>query len=148
MNRRSAVVLLVEDSPADQEVVKRAIEDGHVKCQLLLADNGQEALKILRRQAPYEDHSRYPSPDIILLDINMPIMDGRETLQCIREDNDLKHIPVIMLTTSARDKDVMDSYRLGVNAYITKPVVEEAFLKAIVQLERFWFDLVVLPADQ
>ncbi len=147
MNMQRAVILLVEDSPADQIIVQRAIEDGKVDCDLLIVDNGMEALKLLRGESPYDDRDKYPFPHLMLLDINMPVMDGRETLHAVREDGALKHLPVIMLTTSSRDKDVLDSYRLGVNAYITKPMNETAFVNAVMQLEKFWFQLVSLPSS-
>ncbi len=147
MERKRAVVLLVEDSPADQVIVQRAFEDGRVDCTLLLADNGAIALDMLQSNPPYTDKKKYPCPDLLLLDINMPVMDGRQTLRRIRENPVLCHLPVIMLTTSARDKDVIDSYRLGVNAYLTKPVDEKAFAKAVIQLENFWFELITLPPD-
>lgn len=145
MNRKSAVVLLVEDSPADQVIVQRALEDGRVKCRLLIVDNGLIALKLLRGEPPYEDRTTYPMPDLILLDVNMPVMDGKEALREIRQDPTIKHLPVVILTTSSREKDVIESYRLGVNAYLTKPVDETAFMETILQIERFWFELVTLP---
>lgn len=146
MHKRRANVLLVEDSPADQVIVKRALEDGRVDCNLKITEHGEQALRYLRNQPPYEDKHTYPSPDLILLDINMPIMDGRETLENIRNDEQLKHYPIIMLTTSSNDKDVIQSYRLGVNAFVTKPLDEQDFMKAVMQMEQFWFELVTLPA--
>ncbi|PCK07677.1 MAG: hypothetical protein COA42_13125 [Alteromonadaceae bacterium] len=143
--RRKATVLLVEDSRADQITVERALEDGQVNCDLLIADNGSNALKMLRGEAPYSDRERYPSPDLILLDINMPVMDGRETLKAIRKDEQLHTIPVIMLTTSNNDQDVEQSYNMGANAFVTKPVCQQDFVKAVVQMEQFWFELVTLP---
>ena len=145
MNRKKAVVLLVDDSEADQEIVQRALEDGKMECTLLLANHGEEALQLLRHEGPFTDKIKYPKPDLILLDINMPVMDGRSTLKAIREDEALKRLPVIMLTTSNYDKDVIDSYNLGVNAFLTKPVSYYEFVDKIAGLETFWFELVVLP---
>lgn len=144
---KRAVVLLVEDSPSDQVAVERALEDGKVKCRLITVENGIEAIKLLHGKPPYDDQEQYPKPDIVLMDINMPLMDGKQALIAIRQDPALQHIPVIMLTTSSHDRDVFDSYRLGVNAYITKPVDEKAFINALVTLENFWLELVTLPPD-
>ncbi len=143
MKKRRAVILLVEDCQADQVIVQRALEDGRVDCTLMIVDNGQEALNLLQGKPPYHAQEEYP--DLVLMDMNMPIMDGRETLQRIRSCEALKHIPVIMLTTSSRDKDILDSYKLGVNAFLVKPVNEMDFVHAVIQLEQFWFELVTLP---
>lgn len=146
--RQRATVMLVEDSRADQITVERALEDGRVNCDLLIANNGRDALKMLRGQAPFNDLARYPFPDLILLDINMPVMDGRETLKAIRDDGQLHTIPVIMLTTSNNDQDVEESYNMGANAFVSKPVSQDDFVKAVVQMEQFWFELVTLPSHR
>jgi len=138
---KRAEILLVEDSPADQLTVERALEDGRVQCQLYVVENGKQALTWLR----HEDHVNYPKPDLILMDINMPVMDGITALKLIRNDVTLKKTPVIMLTTSDAEHDVDGSYAEGANAFITKPVSEAAFVKAVVKLEQFWFELVTLP---
>ncbi len=137
---------MAEDSPADQVIVQRAIADGRVECDLIVVENGEEALKVLRHDAPYDDRERYPNPDLMLLDINMPVLNGIETLTAIRNDPALKVLPVIVLTTSDRQRDIVDSYRLGVNAYLVKPVQIDNFIQAVVQLEKFWFELVILPS--
>lgn len=144
-HRRQAVVLLVDDSPADQLTVERAIEDGKVQCNLLTVDNGVQALKLLRNEAPYEDNAQYSRPNLILMDINMPIMDGITTLNHIRNDAALHNIPVVMLTTSDAPNDVEASYTYGANAFVTKPVKNEDFIEAIQKLDHFWFQLVTLP---
>lgn len=146
MKRKKAVILLVEDSQADQVIVQRALEDGRVECELLIVENGLEALKLLEAKPPYNDRDRYPEPDLVLMDMNMPVMDGRDTLQRIRANEQIRHVPVVMLTTSSRDKDILDSYKLGVNAFLTKPVNEMDFVQTIIQLEQFWFELVTLPS--
>lgn len=145
MTRKRAVVLLVEDSPADQLTVERAIEDGRVNCDLIVVENGEEALKLLRRNPPYDDKEKYPFPDLILLDINMPIMDGPTALSHIRQDSKFHNLPVVMLTTSDADSDVERSYAAGANAYITKPVQDQGFIDAVRKIEGFWFELVTLP---
>ncbi|AEP31451.1 response regulator receiver protein [Glaciecola nitratireducens FR1064] len=132
--------MLVEDNHSDQVMVERALEDGKIACDLTILPNGQKALESLRDMLLSDS-----LPDLVLMDINMPVMDGKQTLQEIRADLELKHLPVVMLTTSNREKDVIESYRLGVNAYLTKPVLDSQFIKTIQQLENFWFELVVLP---
>lgn len=145
MSSRNANVLLVEDSDADCVIVQRALEDAKIQCDLATAPNGAVALARLRG-ATLDPHGQpFPLPDLILLDINMPLMNGFETLTAIRNDRRLVHLPVVMLTTSDRDRDVFESYRLGVNAYLTKPVDELAFMQIITELENFWFRLVTLP---
>jgi CheY-like chemotaxis protein len=132
--------MLVEDNLSDQVVVERAFEDGKIACDLSIYSNGQEALDYMRSEEGTKN-----LPHLILMDINMPVMDGKQTLQAIRADDDLRHLPVMMLTTSSRDKDVLESYRLGVNAYLTKPVLDTDFINTIRQLENFWFEVVILP---
>lgn len=146
MTKRRARIMLVEDSEADQVIVQRALEDGRIACDLHIASHGEQALQILRGESPYENELDR-LPDLIMMDINMPVMDGKEALQEIRQDEKLRHIPVIMLTTSSRDKDVLESYQLGVNAYLTKPVEDATFVEVVRQLENFWFELVVLPTQ-
>jgi CheY-like chemotaxis protein len=141
--RRKAHIMLVEDNVSDQVMVQRALEDGRIACDLTILPNGQKALESLNALALQDD-----LPDLILMDINMPVMDGKQTLQEIRSSADLKHLPVVMLTTSNRDKDVLESYRLGVNAYLTKPVLDSDFINAVRQLENFWFELVILPSKK
>lgn len=136
-----AVILLVEDSPADQLIIKRALEDGRVQCELFVTENGAQALEWLN----HDDHVAHPKPDLILMDINMPVMDGLAALKKIRADAKLKKIPVIMLTTSDAGHDVDGSYAEGANAFITKPVSELALVEALVKLAQFWFELVTLP---
>ena len=138
--KKPAQILLVEDSKSDQVMVQRALEDGRIKCDLFIANNGNEALTMLSDLAQQD-----ALPHLILMDINMPVMDGKQTLKAIRDNLDISHIPVIMLTTSNREKDVMDSYQLGVNAYLTKPIVDADFLKIISRIEDFWLEIVVLP---
>jgi len=140
--RRKAHIMLVEDNKSDQVMVERALEDGRIACELSIFNDGRQALEKLQELVELDQ-----LPDLILMDINMPLMDGKQTLQAIRAEPLLKHLPVVMLTTSNRDKDVLESYQLGVNAYLTKPVLDSSFIKTIRQLENFWFELVVLPKN-
>ncbi len=140
-----ANILLVDDSPADQLSVSRALEDGGVQCNLTTVDNGMKAIQLLQGEGVYDDRTIYPFPDLILMDINMPIMNGKEALKIIRESESFKNIPVVILTTSNSSEDVKESYNIGANAYITKPVEHEDFVMTLVKLEIFWFNLVALP---
>ena len=136
-----AVVLLVEDNPADQQLTIRAFQKGHVNTNLQITGDGVEAMEYLRGEGKYHDREIYPVPDLILLDINMPRKDGKQVLKEIREDKALKLVPVVMLTTSDQEKDIIDSYNLGVNAYISKPVRINEFMEVVHKLEDFWFSL-------
>ncbi len=140
-----AVTLLVEDNPADQQLTIRAFKKGKVNTNLQIANDGQEAMDYLYRKGKYADKKEYPWPDLILLDINMPRKDGKQVLREIRENPDLKTIPIVMLTTSDQDKDIIESYELGVNSYISKPVRINEFINVINKLEEFWFNLSLLP---
>jgi len=143
-NYKEAVILLVEDSLADQELVRRVMENSKIRNTLYIAEDGVEALDFLRGQGAYIGQTN-PRPDLILMDINMPRMDGKQTLSGIRRDDDLKSIPVIMLTTSTSERDVFESYNLGANAYISKPVDFDGFTESILQLESFWLLVATLP---
>jgi two-component system, response regulator len=142
---RAAIILLVEDDPDDQALTKRAFQSSKLRNQLRIVNDGEEALEYLYRRGAYTEPHDSPRPDLILLDLNMPKVDGRAVLETIKEDPDLRSIPTVILTTSSREEDVARSYDLGVNSYMTKPVRMEGFLRAIQDLEHYWFNLVVLP---
>jgi chemotaxis family two-component system response regulator Rcp1 len=139
---RPVEILLVEDSVADVELTEEGLKEGKVWHHLNVARDGVEAMKFLRRQGKYADA---PEPDLILLDLNMPKKDGREVLGEIKADECLKHIPVVILTTSQAEQDILKSYELHANCYITKPVDLEQFFAVIKTLEDFWFTVVRLP---
>lgn len=136
-------ILLVEDEPADAHLVRSALKENKVYCKLHHVVDGVDALAFLRRQG--EEYSDVPKPDLILLDLNMPRMNGREFLAAIKEDAELKSIPVVVLTTSDVERDVVSSYHLGAAGYITKPVDMEQFIDAVRQLGDYWFVLTRLP---
>lgn len=143
MNGRKIVdILLVEDDPGDVELTREGLAAGKVLVNLQTVDDGIKALAYLRREAPYEAAVR---PDIILLDLNMPRMDGRETLMAIKADEKLRSIPVVVLTTSEADTDILKCYDLGASCYIAKPVGFKEFLKVVQSLEEFWFTVVKMP---
>lgn len=143
MNVKKVIdVLLVEDDPGDVELTREGLATGKVLVNLHTVDDGFKALSYLRREGPYADVSR---PDIILLDLNLPKMDGRETLKEIKADEHLRSIPVVVLTTSEADTDILKCYDLGASCYISKPVGFDAFLKVVRSMEDFWFTVVKMP---
>ncbi|MCP5146340.1 MAG: response regulator [Gammaproteobacteria bacterium] len=135
-------VLLVEDSPSDQELTKEAFESAKVLNEFHIVENGEDALDYIFQRGRFNEASR---PDIVLLDLNLPGIDGREVLSQIKGDQDRKMIPVIILTTSDDEHDILRSYGLHANCYITKPVDFRKFADAIKVLEDFWMVLVKLP---
>ena len=142
MTVRPIEILLVEDSPTDVLLTKRALADARLINRLHVVEDGVKAMAFVRKQAPY---TAAPRPDLILLDLNMPKMDGREVLAAIKADEDLCVIPVAVLTTSRAESDVLKSYKLHANCYIAKPVDFDSFVDAISTLEKFWFAVVTLP---
>ena len=135
-------ILLVEDNPGDVRLTKEALKEGKVYSNLHWAKDGVEALEFLRRQGKFADA---PRPDIILLDLNLPKKDGREVLSEIKNDDDLKRIPVVILTTSKAEEDVLRSYQLHANCYVTKPVDLEKFIGVVESIDKFWLTVVTLP---
>ena len=140
--RRAVEILLVEDNPADVRLTVEAFKEGTVRHKLSVARDGVEALDILFRRGI---HNQAVRPDIILLDLNLPRKDGREVLQTIKADQTLRRIPVVVLTTSSAEEDILRSYDLHVNCYITKPVDMERFIEVVRTIENFWFNIVQLP---
>jgi two-component system, chemotaxis family, response regulator Rcp1 len=134
-------ILLVEDNPGDARLTREALRDARVRNHLHVAADGVEALAFLRRQGK---HAAVAKPDLILLDLNLPKKDGREVLEEIKQDDQLRHIPVVILTTSQAERDIAESYRLRANAYVTKPVDLEQFLKVVQSIEHFWLEIVKL----
>lgn len=144
---KPAVILLVEDDPEDQELSRRALQRSKLQNDLFVVSDGEEALDYLYRRGKYEDPKSSPRPDLILLDLNMPKLDGRAVLERVKSDPKLKSIAVVVLTTSSQEEDILRSYNLGVNSYISKPVRMDGFLKALQDLEHYWLRLVVLPPN-
>ncbi len=135
-------ILLVEDNPGDVRLTQLALSNQELVHHLSVVSNGVEALAFLQREGKYR---QAPRPDIILLDLNLPLMDGREVLNRIKSDGDLKRIPVVILTTSDDERDILNSYDLHANCYIKKPVDINRFLKIVQAIEEFWFSIVRLP---
>ena len=136
-------ILLVEDNPVDVMMTKEAFSSGRVCNNLHVAEDGEEAMDFLRKRGK---HSSAPTPEIILLDLNLPRKDGREVLAEVKQDHFLRHIPVIILTTSEDREDIWRSYELQANCFITKPVDMEQFTKAMQYIGEFWFSVVRLPS--
>ncbi len=142
---KQAQVLLVEDSEDDVELTLAALEDSKVKMDIHVVSDGISALEFLRNEGEYHEK---PRPDLILLDLNLPIMDGREVLKEIRDDPDITDIPVVVLTTSQNEEDILKMYKLHANCYISKPVDFRQFTQVIKQIEGFWLQLVKLPSKR
>ena len=139
---RPIEILLVEDNPGDVRLTQEALGEAKVRNNLAVARDGVEALQYLRRETPFEAATR---PDLILLDLNLPRKDGREVLAEIKADADLRRLPVVVLTTSSAEKDVLESYNLYANCYITKPVDLDQFVRIVSSIEDFWLTIVKLP---
>ncbi|MBF0154532.1 MAG: response regulator [Magnetococcales bacterium] len=135
-------ILLVEDSPGDVELTREALRDSKLLNCLHVVEDGEEAMAFLRREGRYADAVR---PDVVLLDLNLPRKDGREVLEEIKADPDLKSTPVVVLTTSRADEDILRTYQLHANCYITKPVDLNQFFSVVQSVENFWFTVVKLP---
>jgi two-component system, chemotaxis family, response regulator Rcp1 len=145
MQTRAVELLLVEDSPGDVRLTIEALKEGRVINNLTVVQDGEEAIAVLRRQGKYADA---PRPDLILLDLNLPRKGGIEVLAEIKEDPDLKQIPVVVLTTSQAEQDILRTYQLHANCYIVKPVDLNQFMNVVQAIKSFWLALVMLPPHE
>ena len=145
MHTPNQPILLVEDSPEDYEATVRAFNRSGLKNPIVRCEDGDAALDYLFRRGRYAEPESSPRPGVILLDLNLPGTDGREVLQEIKRHEQLRHIPVIVLTTSTDERDVDACYQAGANSYIQKPVDMDGFIRAIERLNGYWFEVVVLP---
>lgn len=144
MERLKAIdILLAEDNIGDIRLTEEAIKESKLKINLHVVMNGEEAMKYLRKEGKYENE---PRPDLIVLDLNMPKKDGRQTLAEIKSDQKFKKIPVVILTISKAEKDVLESYEHHANCYITKPLDMDKFVDVVKTLDNFWFSIVTLPS--
>jgi len=143
--QRPIAILMVEDSPSDAQLTVEALHAAKIANRLSHVEDGVEAMRFLRRQGPYADA---PRPDLILLDLNLPRMDGREVLDELKRDLNLKVIPVVVLTTSRSEQDVLRSYQLHANCYIIKPVDFTQFMGVVKAIEHFWLTVVTLPGEK
>ena len=138
------VILLVEDNPGDVRLTLEALKEAKVRNTLHVVHDGMEAMNFLRKAGGFSDS---PSPDLVLLDLNLPLKDGRQVLEEIKNDESLKRIPVVVLTTSKAEEDIMKSYNLYANCYITKPVDLDQFIEVVRSIEDFWLTIVRLPPN-
>lgn len=136
-------ILLVEDDAGDARRTMEALKDGRIRNRITHVEDGLEAMAYLRREGEYADA---PRPDLILLDLHMPRMNGQEVLAEVKDDPELRRIPVVMMTASEQEKDIVAAYNLHVNSYVVKPVDLEQFIGAVRSIEHFWFTIVKLPA--
>jgi CheY-like chemotaxis protein len=143
--KRPIEILLIEDNPGDVRLTQEVLKDAKVSNNLSVVQDGVEALAFLHREGRYEDA---PRPDIILLDLNLPRMDGRELLAEIKADQTLMHIPVLVLTTSEADADVLKAYNLHANCYIVKPLELDRFIEIMEAIEHFWLNIAELPVAE
>jgi len=137
-------ILLAEDNPGDARLTEKAFEQGHILNNLHVVEDGEEALQFLRQEGEYGEK---PRPDLVLLDLNMPRKDGWEVLEEVKEDPDLRRVPVIVLTSSEAEEDIVKSYDLQANAYLTKPVDFGGFMDIVRSFEEFWLSVVKMPPE-
>jgi CheY-like chemotaxis protein len=144
MNGRAVEILLVEDNLADARLTQEALREAKVRNRLWHVTDGVEAMAFLQRQGPY---TQVPRPDLILLDLNLPRKDGRQLLAELKSDERFRRIPVVVLTSSEAEEDILRAYNLAANCYVTKPVDLDQFLRVIRAIEEFWLQIVKLPAE-
>ena len=146
-NPKPITILMADDDPDDRQLTKEAFEEARLANDLRFVEDGVELLDYLHRRGKYADPDTSPRPGIILLDLNLPGTDGREVLEMVKADENLKRIPVVVLTTSTDERDVDACYRAGANSYVKKPVDLEGFMQAIERLNGYWFEVVILPLE-
>ena len=140
-------ILLADDDPDDRQLTRDAFAENRLANMLNTVEDGEELMEYLQRRGRYTDQKDVPLPGLILLDLNMPRKDGREALKEIKADPNLRRIPIVVLTTSKAEEDILRTYDLGVNSYITKPVTFKSLVELIKLLGRYWFEVVELPPD-
>ena len=146
-NRRSITILIADDDPEDRMLAEDALKEGRLVNDVRFVEDGEELLEYLQHRGKFEDPESSPRPGMILLDLNMPRMDGREALKVIKGDPELRRIPVVVLTTSKAEEDIYRSYDLGVNSFIIKPVTFDSLVNIMRILEAYWFEIVEIPTS-
>ena len=144
-NKRSIIILIADDDAEDRMLLKEAMEENRLKNTIQFVENGEELMDYLRNKGKYADKEKYSCPGLILLDLNMPKKDGREALKEIKEDAHLRLIPVVVLTTSKAEEDILNTYDLGVSSFNTKPVTFSSLVDTMKKLTEYWFEIVELP---
>jgi CheY-like chemotaxis protein len=145
LDRKPVFILMAEDDPDDCLMISKALEDHRIVNRVRFVSDGEELLKYLRHEGIYSDEKDNPLPTLILLDLNMPKVDGREALQIIKSDPKFRHIPIVVLTTSKSEEDVARAYQAGANSYITKPVTFVGLVSVLKSLKHYWLEMVELP---
>lgn len=145
--KRSITILYADDDLDDQLLVRDAMREAHLANEIRFANDGEELIDYLLNKGKFKDKIKYPRPGLILLDLNMPKKDGREALKEIKANPDLRMIPIVILTTSKVDEDILRSYDLGVNSFIVKPVSFNSLVEIVKSLADYWFDIVQLPVE-
>ncbi len=140
-------IIMADDDPDDRQLAKEAFEECRLANEVTFVEDGEELMEYLTRRGKYANMSEAPLPALILLDLNMPRKDGREALKEIKSNPDLKRIPIVVLTTSKAEEDILRTYDLGVNSYVTKPVTFDSLVETIKVLGKYWFEIVELPSD-
>jgi CheY-like chemotaxis protein len=146
MSEKLLTILLAEDDQDDRYLISEALDESGADSQLYVVETGEELLDYLRNQGNYTDGEKYPRPEVVLLDLNMPLMDGREALAEIKSDPELRRIPIIVLTTSQADEDVNETYALGITGFITKPMTFKGLVGIMKSVGNYWFQSVTLPS--
>ncbi|WP_181307077.1 response regulator [Rufibacter sp. XAAS-G3-1] len=144
-NKRTIVILIADDDAEDRMLVKDALEENRLTNEIQFVENGEELIDYLHNRGRFTDKTLFPTPGLILLDLNMPKKDGREALKEIKSDEHLRVIPVVVLTTSKAEEDILRTYDLGVSSFITKPVTFAALVDVMKTLTKYWFEIVELP---
>ncbi|HEU4717558.1 MAG TPA: response regulator [Bacteroidia bacterium] len=139
-------ILIADDDEEDRMLITDALKESRLKNKIQTVENGEELMEYLNNKGKFSDTQKYPKPGLILLDLNMPRKDGREALREIKEKHELRSIPIIVLTTSKAEEDILRSYDLGVNSFITKPVTFTAMVDVMKTLNKYWFEIVELPS--
>jgi CheY-like chemotaxis protein len=142
------VILIADDDEEDRMLVKEALEENKLMNILQFVENGEELMAYLYNKDKYQNKNKFPRPGLILLDLNMPKKDGREALREIKDDPELKTIPIVILTTSKAEEDIFKTYNLGVSSFITKPVTFSSLVEIMKTLSKYWFEIVELPPDK
>lgn len=145
MSKKPITMLLAEDDYDDRYLISEALDESGVENQLYIVENGEDLLDYLKNRGKYVDKEEYPRPGLILLDLNMPLMDGREALAKIKDDPDLKRIPIVVLTTSQAEDDIQETYGLGITGFITKPMTFSGLVDVMKSVGNYWFQSVTLP---
>lgn len=145
LNKKDFLILIADDDAEDRMLTKDALEENHLSNRLQFVEDGEQLMDYLHHRGKFTDKNIYPAPALILLDLNMPKKDGREALKEIKADKELRRIPIVILTTSKAEEDILRTYDLGVNSFITKPVSFTALVDIMQTLSKYWLEIVKLP---